>query len=79
MAFTLARAIRFFPDMMADLTDHIRGPGFFTMVAGTSVLGRQLEILTGASGVPLALWFLAVLLWFVLSYGFLTGVTVRAS
>jgi len=77
--FTLARASRFFPAMMADLTDHTRGPGFFTMVAGTSVLGRQLEILTGASGVPIALWFLAVSLWFVLSYGFLAGVTVRTS
>jgi len=77
--FALARAVRAFPAMLADLSDHSRGPGFFTMVAGTSVLGRQLEILTGASAVPIALWFLAVLLWLVLSYGFLAGVTVRSS
>jgi tellurite resistance protein TehA-like permease len=78
-ALTLARVTRFFPRVTADLADHARGPGFFTMVAGTSVLGRQLELLTGASGVPIALWFLAVLLWVVLCYAFLTGVTVRAS
>jgi hypothetical protein len=28
-----------------DLVDHLRGPGFFTMVAGTAVLGSQFAIL----------------------------------
>jgi hypothetical protein len=33
---------RFFGDMV----DHLRGPGFFTMVAGTSVLASQFMVLT---------------------------------
>ena len=78
-ALTLVRVTRYFPRVMDDLLDHARGAGFFTMVAGTSVLGRQLELLTGASGAPIALWCLAVLLWVVLCYAFLTGVTVQAS
>jgi tellurite resistance protein TehA-like permease len=35
----IIRLIRFFPRVRADITDHIRGPGFFTVVAGTCVLG----------------------------------------
>lgn len=73
------RVARFFPRVAADLTDHGRGPGFFTLVAGTGVLGRQFELLVGSSGFPLALWFLATLLWVGLIYGFLTAVTVRAN
>ncbi len=41
------RLIRFFPRVKADLTDHTRGPGFFTVVAGTCVLGSQWLIITG--------------------------------
>src|SRR5581483_5828025 len=33
---TLARAILFPQDFFRDLIDHKRGPGFFTIVAGTS-------------------------------------------
>lgn len=76
-ALLLMRLAGFFPRVIADLADHSRGPGFFAMVAGTSVLGRQFEFLTGVSGLPIALWFLAVLLWLVLIYTFLTAVTVR--
>src|SRR4030095_5291931 len=43
----LIRLIGFFPRVKADLTDHVRGPGFFTVVAGTCVLGSQLIIVGG--------------------------------
>ena len=36
----VTRLVRFFPRVRADLTDHARGPGFFTVVAGTCVLGN---------------------------------------
>src|SRR5205085_12008092 len=38
------RLLRFFPRVKADLMDHARGPGFFTIVAGTCVLGSELVI-----------------------------------
>src|SRR5215204_835379 len=41
------RLTRFFPRVRADITDHVRGPGFFTVVAGTCVLGSQLLIVSG--------------------------------
>ncbi len=38
----ILRLIFFFARVRADITDHVRGPGFFTVVAGTCVLGSQL-------------------------------------
>ena len=46
-ALLLIRVVRFFPRVRADITDHVRGPGFFTVVAGTCVLGSQLVIVAG--------------------------------
>ncbi len=71
---TLARVARFFPHVRADLTDYARGPGFFTMVAGTCVVGSQFVILTGDSAPAMALWFLGLLLWVVLIYAFFTAI-----
>lgn len=71
------RLIRFFPRLKADLTDHTRGPGFFTVIAGTCVLGSQLLIVAGSSQVAIGLWFLGLLLWIIVMYTFLTAVTVR--
>ncbi len=74
---TLVRLSRFFPHLVADLSDHARGPGFFTLVAGTSVLGRQFMLIEDNTTIALLLWSLAIVLWFGLMYAFLTAVTVR--
>jgi len=65
---------RFFGDMM----DHLRGPGFLTVVAGTSVLGSQYVVLEGDHGVGMALWITAVVLWIVLTYAIFAGFTIKA-
>ena len=36
------RLIVYFPSVLGDLNSHARGPGFFTVVAGTCVLGSQI-------------------------------------
>jgi tellurite resistance protein TehA-like permease len=74
---TLARLLRYFSRLVADLTDHARGPGFFTLVAGTCVLGSQFVILAGDFATATVLWWLGVFLWFILIYSFFTAVTVR--
>ena len=48
----------FYPCVKAGLTDHTRGPGFFTVIAGTCVLGSQLLIVAGRYQVAMVLWFL---------------------
>jgi tellurite resistance protein TehA-like permease len=73
----LIRLIRFFPRVKADMSDHMRGPGFFTVVAGTSVLGSQLVIVAGQHTAAAVLWLLGLLLWAVIMYTFFTAVTVR--
>ena len=76
-ALTLARALLFSRDFFRDLIDHKRGPGFFTIVAGTSVLGRQQIIIFNHYGAATALWFLAVPLWAGFTYAIFTGFTVK--
>ena len=41
LALTCVRAVRFPRRLLADLADHSRGPGYFTLVAATNVLGSQ--------------------------------------
>ena len=77
MVLNILRAVRFPRAFFADMIDHLRGPGFFTFVAATSVLGSQVIILTGQIGIAFALWFVAVALWLVLTYTIFTAFTVK--
>ena len=75
----LIRLIRFFPRIKADIADHVRGPGFFTVIAGTCVLGSQLVIVSSENQIAGVLWLLGILLWLVIMYVFFTLITVRES
>src|SRR5712691_8496704 len=73
----LIRLLRFFPRVKADITDHARGPGFFTVVAGTCVLGSELVIVLGQYRAATILWIVGLLLWLLIMYTFLAAVTVQ--
>ncbi len=75
--FFLVRLFFFFPHFLADLTSHARGAGFFTLVAGTSVLGRQFVLLANNDTAALALWFVAIVLWLILIYTFFASMTIK--
>jgi tellurite resistance protein TehA-like permease len=77
LALTLLRLWHFPRRLAADLSTHQRAPGFFTIVAGTCVLGTQNAIVAGASNVATALWYLGLALWFCVMYAFFTAVTIR--
>ncbi len=74
---TLIRLGGFFRLFVADLTDHAKGPGYFTVVAGTCVLGSQFVILAGDRSTATALWGLGIALWVGLIYVFFAAATVR--
>ena len=74
---TIARSTAFLPRLIADLLDYCRGPGFFTIVAATCVVGIQIMTLTRNLLAPAILWVVATVLWFVLIYTFFAAVTVR--
>ena len=73
----LARLALYPRRMVEDLRDHARGPGYFTLVAGTCVLGSQVLVVTNDSSVPRVLWQVGIALWFLVMYGFFTAVVVR--
>jgi tellurite resistance protein TehA-like permease len=79
VVLTLLRLIRWPRRLLADLVNHRRGPGFFTLVAGTAVFGNQWILLAGQPGVALALGALASILWVLVTYTFFVAVVVGTS
>jgi tellurite resistance protein TehA-like permease len=74
---TLARVFQYCDDFIKDMIDHARGPGFFTLVAGTCVLGTQFAILAQNTNAARILWYVGIILWLIFMYTFLTAVTVH--
>ncbi len=72
----VVRLIWFRSNLAADLFDHRRGAGFFTIVAGTCVLGAQFVILAQNPAMGAFLWFLGILVWFPIMYSFFTAVMI---
>lgn len=73
---TAWRLLRYRRALLDDLTDHLSGPGFFSAVAATSVMGNQL-ILIGEYHLALALWAFGVFLWTILTYAIFTTLTIK--
>lgn len=73
----ILRAIYHRPAFLADFSSHQRGPGYFTLVAATSVLGSAFVIQADAPKLAHALWWFALLLWLTLTYIIFTALTVR--
>jgi tellurite resistance protein TehA-like permease len=73
---TVIRIVGYRSRFIFDLLSHQRGPGFFTLIAGTCVLGSQLIIVAGLPEVALWLWILGIVLWLLIMYTFFTAVTV---
>jgi tellurite resistance protein TehA-like permease len=71
------RIVRYPARIIVDLSSHQRAPGFFTLVAGTCVLGTQSAIVAQAHTVASVLWYVGVGLWVIVMYSFFTAVTVR--
>ncbi len=67
---TLARIAIAPRKSIADLCDHQRGAGFFTLPAGTFVLGSQCLILFSAVEAALWLWLLGLATWAAITYAF---------
>lgn len=77
-AATLLRVALFFGEFVADWASHQRGPGFFTMVAATNVLGSQFVFLRDAPGVGFGLWMVGLALWGVCTYAVFVSLSIRA-
>jgi tellurite resistance protein TehA-like permease len=76
-SLTLARLIRYPRELWSDLRDHRLGPGFFTTVAGTCVLGTQLVVIASALPIAKGLWVVGLVLWIILTYTIFTNLTIK--
>ncbi|HEX7071525.1 MAG TPA: tellurite resistance/C4-dicarboxylate transporter family protein [Rhodothermales bacterium] len=77
VVLTVYRAARFRQEMAADLTSHQRGPGFFTIVAGTNVLGTQFVVVMPMLVMAEVLFWIGLAVWLGVMYTFFTAVVVR--
>ncbi|UYO95495.1 tellurite resistance/C4-dicarboxylate transporter family protein [Pollutimonas sp. M17] len=76
-ALSVLRAVRHPRSFFGDMADHLRGPGFFTTVAATAILGGQYMVLANDARVGSILWAAALALWFGLTYAIFTMLTVK--
>ena len=76
-ALNITRFVLHRAAFVADCIDHARGPGFFTWVAATAVLGAQFAILDASYRTAWPLWGLAVALWAVFTYAIFAAFTLK--
>ncbi|MBI2852815.1 MAG: tellurite resistance/C4-dicarboxylate transporter family protein [Chloroflexi bacterium] len=74
---TFLRVVFYPVRFLGDLFDHGRSPGFFTVVAGTSVVGSQLILVMDDYRTAIVMWLLALLLWIGLTYSIFTCLIIK--
>ncbi len=77
LSMTVVRVVRYFSRIADDFSDSARGPGFFTLIAGTCVLGSQLLIVAEWERAAFVLWLFGGVLWAVIMYWFFARATVK--
>ena len=75
---TILRLVYYFDRFLADLLDHGRCVGFFTLVAATCVLGNQFVVVTNRPQLAIALWLAGIVLWVTVTYTVFTILTVKS-
>ncbi|MCC7193300.1 MAG: tellurite resistance/C4-dicarboxylate transporter family protein [Phycisphaeraceae bacterium] len=73
----LTRLVRYPSRMAADLLNHGKCVGFFTIVAATCVLGSQCLIVEESPAVAVSLWVFGIALWVILNYTIVTALTIK--
>ena len=74
---TALRAICYPRLFFADMTDHRLGPGFFTAVAGSCILGTQFLLMAQSLAAAIVFLALGTALWIGLTYTIFTALTVK--
>ena len=78
LAYTV-RWFRYRKNVIADLTDHAKSPGYLTFVAATNVLGVQIFVLMKAVAVSAIMLGIGVISWCILIYLFFGLVIAKES
>jgi tellurite resistance protein TehA-like permease len=75
---TGARVLLYPRAVAADIRNHQRGVGFFTLVAAIAVFGAQLDLQMGEPRLPVLFWAAAALVWALMTYGVLAVLIAKA-
>ncbi|KAA0240855.1 MAG: C4-dicarboxylate ABC transporter [Ignavibacteriota bacterium] len=73
----ILRILFYRKDFLYDMIDHQKGPGFFTIVAGSCILGSQFIIIYNDYSFAFALWIIGIILWVIFNYTIFTALTVK--
>ncbi len=71
------RSVRYPGLFFADMTDHRLGPGFFTAVAASCILGNQCLLMARSLAAATVFLVLGTALWIGLTYTIFTALTVK--
>ncbi len=71
------RILWFRKRVLNDLLDHVRGMGFFTGVAATSIIAVQFIVLFDNFQISLILCIAAIVLWMLITYTVFTNITIK--
>ncbi|MGV8138691.1 MAG: tellurite resistance/C4-dicarboxylate transporter family protein [Mangrovibacterium sp.] len=77
LVFFLVRICFFSSEVIQDMKDYQKGPGFFTFVAGTAIVGNQLIIIEQFPQLASVLLNIAVMAWLLITYSFFLIITVK--
>lgn len=77
VVLTVLRALRYPRLFFADMTEHQRGPGFFTAVAASCILGTQFLLIVRSLIAATILLSIGIVLWIGLTYTVFTAFTVK--
>lgn len=76
-ALALARVCWHPRQVIGDLLDHLRAPGFFTFVAACSILAAQCLLIGDSLRIAVVLGIIGLLAWIGLTYTIFTVLTVK--
>jgi|TARA_B100001971_G_C18248250_1_gene576056 tellurite resistance protein TehA-like permease len=79
LILNVMRIIYYPRQFVADLSDHSRGVGFFTIVAATGVVATQFIVICGNLLLAKILWYIAAGLWLIFMYGIFCALTVKGN
>jgi tellurite resistance protein TehA-like permease len=74
---TVLRLICYRRLFLADMTDHRRGPGFFTAIAASCILGTQFLLMARSLTAAAVLLALGTMLWGGLTYAIFAALTIK--
>ena len=73
----ILRIVIFPKNVIQDLSNHGRAPGFFTAVVSTSVIGTQVDLIYKWIAVAEYLWWANLLLWIICTYSIFMMLTIK--